>query len=237
MASNLTITGPLSDEGAATTSTWLSPSQQLSILDQTKSNYPRSLIMSNDGVRIMRPDYSMGFNWIDLIKLAVTRQVNLTWYPAFGKQPVATTVTHTATAYFTVASAAWSSGAAYTVGQTVTSSSVEYICTVAVGPSATAPASDTTHWSAWNAGLESISGLSATYQWQFIAAAGNTWANVTDGAGPSGCTFSNSATQTLSISTTAVALTGYQFRCVATTAYSGASGQTNTSSAAILTVN
>jgi hypothetical protein len=49
--------------------------------------------------------------------------------------------------YFIVGgTAAWSSGTTYAVGDGVVSSGIYYVCTAAVGPTATAPAADPGHW-------------------------------------------------------------------------------------------
>ena len=41
---------------------------------------------------------------------------------------------------------AWSSSTAYTLGQSVVDSAIYYACTAAIGPTATHPASDSSHW-------------------------------------------------------------------------------------------
>ncbi len=50
-----------------------------------------------------------------------------------------------------------------------------------------------------------------TFQWQGLPAGSSTWANLSDGA-----IYTGTATQTLSIGTTTLAMNGSQFRCVAT---------------------
>jgi len=65
-----------------------------------------------------------------------------------------------------------------------------------------------------------------SYQWQRLPAGGSTWANLTDGS-----TYSGSATGTLTITGTTLAMNGDQFRCIASNVMGSV-----TSTARILTV-
>jgi thiol-disulfide isomerase/thioredoxin len=74
----------------------------------------------------------------------------------------------------------------------------------------------------------SASGTPApTFQWEVSTNGGSTWANV-----PAGGPYSGQDTGTLTITGATVAMSGYRYRCVATS-----EGQSATSSAAGLTVN
>ena len=73
-----------------------------------------------------------------------------------------------------------------------------------------------------------ISELSATYQWQVSTDSGVTWNNITTAGTP---VYSGYTTASLSFTTSALGMNGYQYRCNATNAIG-----TTASTAAILTV-
>jgi hypothetical protein len=72
---------------------------------------------------------------------------------------------------------------------------------------------------------------SLSYQWQREASGTNTWLNLTSGGNYSGVTAANTNVSTLVVSSTTIAMTGDQFRCVLTNSYG-----TVTSNAAALSV-
>lgn len=83
--------------------TWSSPVQRVTVLDSAKMDFPRNLVISNDGVSVIRPGYQVGFAWSDLIALAIAQESNLTWPPVFTTQPTSVSVAHPTGCSFTVA--------------------------------------------------------------------------------------------------------------------------------------
>lgn len=103
--------------------------------------------------------------------------------------------------YFLVAGnqyqGAWSSGTAYTISQMVSDSGVYYNCIVNVGPTATHPASDATHWAvAVTPDYSLETSIPINYAQRFFAG-GGTLVNgletnfLTDGVGSLAATFPN----------------------------------------------
>jgi hypothetical protein len=63
--------------------------------------------------------------------------------------------------------------------------------------------------------LNTAAAAGVSYQWQVSSNAGSSWANVIDGADPSGVTYSGGATGALLISPLTTAIDGYQYRYIA----------------------
>lgn len=109
--------------------------------------------------------------------------------------------------------AQWSQYTQYIVGNQAVSAGVLYICILAVGPTATAPAADPTHWTAQGSPSGSLpSGLTAfsTLSWTLDALNGLYYADLTG--------VSSLLTTTSKLSTTLQMLTGYTNTDVGTAA-------------------
>jgi hypothetical protein len=63
--------------------------------------------------------------------------------------------------------------------------------------------------------LNTAAAAGVSYQWQVSSNAGSSWANVIDGADPSGVTYTGGATGALLISPLTTAIDGYQYRYIA----------------------
>ena len=100
--------------------------------------------------------------------------------------------------------AQWSQYTAYIVDNQVVSAGVLYICILGVGPTATAPAADPTHWTAQGSPSGSLpSGLTtfSTLSWTLDGTDGLYFADLTG--------VSSLLTDTTRLSTTLQMLTGY----------------------------
>lgn len=95
-------------------------------------------------------------------------------------------------------------------------------------PSITSQPSSTTICEGADPTFSVVASNAISYQWEFRTSAAGTFANV-----PNNATYDNETTATLTVNNVTAAMSGYQFRCVAT----GGTAPVATSNAATLTVN
>ncbi len=74
--------------GTPSTDTWGLQPQQVTILNVVNPQYPRTVILSTQGVRVARLGVAVGFPIADLIAAAVVLEPTLSWPPLIVAQPV-----------------------------------------------------------------------------------------------------------------------------------------------------
>ncbi len=84
--------------GTPSTATWTRQAQQVTIQDRTNANFPRNIVLSTDGVRVMRSGTQAGIPIHDLIVAMVGQEPALTWPPVITSQPVSAACVHSSTA-------------------------------------------------------------------------------------------------------------------------------------------
>lgn len=72
-----------------TTATFAAAKQRVTILDATNRQFLRTIVLSNDGVRVSRGTTSAGIAMADLFSALATLESALTWAPIITVQPVA----------------------------------------------------------------------------------------------------------------------------------------------------
>lgn len=88
--------------GSNSTDNWSQPAQQTTILDFTNTQYLRNVILSNDGVLLVKSNIAVGIPIHDLFVLACSQEPTLTWPPIIGTQPVGLNVANNSAVNFSV---------------------------------------------------------------------------------------------------------------------------------------
>lgn len=145
------------------------PVQQITLLDTTNRQYLRQVMLSQDGVKVIKGSYVVQIPMTQLFQAAYQAYPQLTWPPIILNQPTGSSVTAPQTASFNITASAE---------------------------------------------------IAISYVWQYKGATSSSFVNV-----PNQAPFTGSTTASLFISTSSLALSGSQFRCVA----SNASGNTTSS--------
>lgn len=93
--------------GTPGTATWTQPpAQQVTIQDRSNGRFPRNIVLSSDGLKIVRPTIQAGISVHELIRVLIGQEPTLTWAPIISAQPSSQSCVHSSTAaVFTVTAA------------------------------------------------------------------------------------------------------------------------------------
>lgn len=110
------------------------PVQRVTLLDSSNPQFLRQVMVSNDGVRIIRGQYTIQFPMQQLFQAAISASPSMSWAPYIITNPVSQTAASSSASYFNITASAespityqWYSQASGSIGFGVVSSSAPYL--------------------------------------------------------------------------------------------------------------
>jgi hypothetical protein len=88
------------------TANWGAPIQQFTLLQTDNPQYLRTIVISNDGIRLSKGNVAAGFALADIVAALIYQAPTLSWPPIITLQPANANIANGAATAFTVAATA-----------------------------------------------------------------------------------------------------------------------------------